>query len=215
MSDKIKEKTRIINNFYPKEIESYLIPIEKKKNIVVSVSNGFSKRKNIETAIEAFKLARKNIFNLEYYLIGDDMQEGGHAYRFAKENNILYGIKFLGRLSFDEILKNISTAKIFLHPAREESFGMAVLESMVLGTTVIGGEKSGNIPRLLNFGKAGIICNINSPKEVAKSILSLYNNPSLNDELRVNALKFARANYSENNIIKKYLSYYKEVLLNK
>ena len=211
---KYRNKTRIINNFYPSELETDIIPIEKKKNIMVSVSNGFSKIKNIDTAILAFKIVRETIPNLEYYLIGDDMQKYGLAYQFAKKNNILDGIKFLGRLSFNETMKNVYNAKIFLHPSREESFGMSVLESMVLGTTVIGGKNSGNIPILLGNGNAGIICDINSFEEIAKAIVNLYYEPKLNDKLRFNALEFVKVNYSQSEIIKKYLSYYKNILTN-
>ena len=209
---KYKNKTRIINNFYSSELELDIIPIEKKKNIMVSVSNGFGKIKNIDTAIRAFKIVRETVPDLEYYLIGDDMQKYGLTYQFAKENNIHDDIKFLGRLSFNETIKNVYNAKIFLHPSREESFGMSILESMVQGTTVIGGDKSGNVPNLLNMGKAGIICDINSPEEIAHSILTLLNNPQLNDELRMNALNFAKNNFSENDSIKKYISYYSFIL---
>jgi L-malate glycosyltransferase len=212
LPNKFRKKTRIINNFYPVNLESDLVPIKKKKNYIISVSSGFSKRKNISTALKAFKIVRENIPDSEYHLTGDDMQENGPAHRFAKENNLDKGVKFLGRISFEEIKERVKYAKIFLHPSKEESFGMAVLESMVLGTVVTGGNKSGNIPKLLESGNVGVLCDINSPKEMASAVLNLYENLNLNDNLRIKALKFVKKNYSEKLTIKKYLSYYSNIL---
>ena len=215
LPQKYKDKTRIINNFYSSELESGLIPFEKKENIIVSVSNGFSKRKNIDSALKAFKIVRSKIPEIEYYLIGDDMGQNEKAYNYAYKNNLHFGVRFLGRIKFEEIKKKISKAKIFLHPSREESFGMAVLEAMVLGTTVIGGSNSGNIPNLLENGNAGIICNINSSEEIANAILKLYSNQILDDKLRKNALNSVKEHYSEDKIIEQYLSYYYDILKGK
>jgi glycosyltransferase involved in cell wall biosynthesis len=206
-----QKKTRIIPNFYSKVIESINYNQEEKSKYILSVSNGFGKRKNINTALKAFAFVRSLYPDIEYHLVGDDMEPFGAAYQFAKKNNILSGIKFLGRLPFIEVIKKIQNAKIFLHPSREESFGMAVLEAMIIGTPVIGGENSGNVPYLLDHGKAGELCNINSPEDVGKSILKLLNDRQYSEKLIKNAYKCAEKNYSENSIITKYLDYYYNV----
>lgn len=215
LPNKIKRKTRIINNFYSEELQTDLIPIEEKRNIVVSVSNGFSNRKNIDSALKAFNIVREKIQDLEYYLAGDGMGKNEEAFNFACKFNLQFGVKFLGHIEYKEIKKIVSSAKIFLHPSREESFGMAVLESMVLGTTVVGGKKSGNIPRLLDYGNTGIICDINSKEEIAEAILKLYSDDKLNNNLRMNALNFAKTHYSEDKIIKQYINYYSDILSKK
>ena len=212
LPNKYKAKTRIIYNFYPPELESDFISIEQKKNIIVSVNNGFNKRKNIDTAIKAFQIVRDIFPDLEYYLIGKEMGSYEVAYNYANKYNLQQGIKFIGWIKYGEVSEIISKAKIFLHPSREESFGMAVLESMVLGTSVIGGDKSGNIPALLENGKAGILCDINSPQEIANSIIKLYSNPKLNENLRKNAYNSVHHNYTEDKIIEQNLSYYSDVL---
>ncbi|MFW9930728.1 MAG: glycosyltransferase family 4 protein, partial [Candidatus Thorarchaeota archaeon] len=215
LPNKYKIKTRIINNFYSSKLERNLIPIENKKNILVSISNGFNKRKNIDTALKALKIVRKISPELEYYLIGESMGKNEVAHNYALKHNLQFGVRFLGRLSFNEVKEIVSSSIIFLHPSREESFGMSVLEAMVLGTTVIGGSNSGNIPKLLDNGNAGITCNINSPEEMANSILKLYKNQELNNKLRMNAFNFVSSHYSEKKIIEKYLTYYNDILKKK
>ncbi len=209
---KYKEKTRIINHFYSNDLKSDFVPIEKKKNIILSISDGFGKRKNIDTALKAFKIVHEKIPTLEYSLIGKDMGPDEKTFNYAYKHNLHTGVNFLGWMKFEEVMKVIPTAKIFLHPSREESFGMAVLESMAFGTTVIGGKKSGNIPKLLDNGNTGIICDINSKEEIAEAILKLYNDEKLNNDLRMNALNFVKTHYSEDKIIKQYIGYYSDIL---
>ena len=186
--------------------------LAKKDNYVVSVSNGFGKRKNIDTALIAFALVKKQYSNIEYHLIGDGMEPLGPAYKFAKEKNILSGVKFLGKLPFNEVVHKIQKAMIFLHPSREESFGMSVLEAMILGTPVIGGGKSGNIPYLLDHAKAGELCNINSPEAIRKSMLKILQNKRYAKKIIKNASIYAKKKYSENIIISKYLDYYYDII---
>ncbi|MGV7222800.1 MAG: glycosyltransferase family 4 protein [Nitrospinales bacterium] len=212
LAEGYKAKSRIINNFFAKELEAHFKCPCKKDNYVVSVSNGFGKRKNIETALKAFALVKKQYSNIEYYLIGDGMEPFGPAYEFAKGNNILNGIKFLGNLPFNEVIQKVQKASIFLHPSREESFGMAVLEAMILGTPVIGGARSGNIPYLLDHAKAGELCNINSPEAIQKSMLKILQNKRYANKLIRNAHNYAEKNYSENLVISKYLDYYYDIL---
>lgn len=212
LSKSNQKKAKIISDFYPLHIEKYICNYKCKRNYIISVNNGFGKRKNIQNALLAFSLIRDKFKDIEYYLVGDDMQEGGPAYRFAKENNIHNGVKFWGKLSYDEMLKKVRRAKIFLHPSKEESFGMSVLESMVVGTLVIGGNNSGNIPNLLNNGKAGILCNINSPRKIAESLIYLLENPDLLEKISTSAKDFAKVNFAENVIVDKYISYYNNIL---
>ncbi len=211
LPQKYKSRARIINNFYTPDLIAPFVLIENKKYII-SVNNGFGRLKNIKNALKAFKIIRNKFPQLEYYLIGNDMEENGKAFYYAIKNSLNLGVKFLGKLNFKEVRKYISEAKIFLHTSREESFGMSVLESMVRGTAVVGGEKSGNIPYLLNHGKAGLLCNINSPVLIADAVIKLYSDNHLNENLRKNAFEFAQNNFSEDKIVDKYISYYKEIL---
>jgi L-malate glycosyltransferase len=207
-----KDKTRIIPNFYPRAIEKLAYNQQEKPKYILSISNGFGKRKNIDTALKAFALVRKQYSNIEYHLIGDGMEPYGSAYQFAKENNITGGIKFLGKLPFKEVIKKMQSAIIFLHPSREESFGMAVLESMVIGTPVIGGENSGNIPYLLENGKAGFLCNINSVKDISKGIIKLLVDRNYARMLTETARQLACQRYSEDGVVSKYLEYFEHIL---
>jgi glycosyltransferase involved in cell wall biosynthesis len=207
-----RKKARVINNFFTDDLERQLRVPAQKENYIVSVVMGFSRRKNIKTSLRAFAKIRQKFPTLEYHLLGAEMEENGLAQQFARKHGLEEGVKFLGALPFDQVMGKIAAAKLLIHPAREESFGMVLLEAMVAKTPVIGGHKSGYVPHLLNYGKAGLLCNILSPDDIAHTVIKLLSDEQLRDKLVQSAYDFAYSNYSEDVIIDRHLAYYAEVL---
>jgi L-malate glycosyltransferase len=207
-----KVKTLTINNFYTPEIEEISNTVTTKGNYIVSVVMGFTKRKNIKSSLEAFAKVRARFPDVEYHLIGADMEENGLAHQYALQHNLADGVRFFGSLEFDKVVKQIAGAKVLVHPSLEESFGMAVLEAMVAGTAAVGGEKSGFIPELLQYGKSGLLCDVTSPDAIADKVIRLLENDQLREELTQNARQYAKANFSEDVVIKKHLTLFSKVL---
>ena len=212
LSKKNKRKTRVIPNFYARNLEEYCSKPEEKSNFIISVSNGFGRRKNISTALRAFSIIRLKKPDVEYHLVGDSMEIGGPAYQYAIKNKVTDGVRFIGRLSYEELINKVKKALVFLHPSREESFGMSVLEAMVVGTPVVGGYCSGNIPYLLDNGRLGVLCNIDSPEEIAKGVLKILSDDYFALSLVGNAGKFSRDKFSEDIVVKAYINYYRDIL---
>lgn len=212
LSKKNRLKARIIPNFYEKGLETLYSKNNKNSHYIITVSNGFGKIKNVENGLRAFKIIKQKAKDLEYHVIGTGMEYGGPAYTFAQNNGLDEGVKFHGQLPFEDVIQKISTSAILLHPSREESFGMAVLEAMISGTPVIGGIRSGNIPYLLNTGEIGVLCDINSPESIANAILAIYENDNLQKIIREKAFSHAQRIYSKDTIITTYIDYYNEII---
>jgi len=207
----LRKKTTIVNNFYPQHLPQLLPPTITKGNYLVSVVQGFTKRKGIPVALKAFAKLRQKYPTLEYHLIGIGYEEGGEAHTYARQHNLTDGVKFLGCMSSDDLFLHVAGAKVMVHPSEEESFGMAVLEAMVAGTAVIGGKESGFIPTLLDNGKAGLLCNIQSSDELAETIDKLLVNPALRNSIESHAKLYAEQNFSEKVIVQQHLNYYSKV----
>ncbi|GAG07432.1 unnamed protein product, partial [marine sediment metagenome] len=142
LSKKNRKKACIIPNFYSKALEEHSSAPGRKSNFILSVSNGFSRYKNIQTGLRTFSIIKQKYPDLEYHLLGDDMGLGGAAHVYARKNKLTDGVRFIGKLPFNQVIRKIRKALVFLHPSREESFGMSVLESMVIGTPVVAGYRS-------------------------------------------------------------------------
>ncbi|MFD2515326.1 glycosyltransferase family 4 protein [Pontibacter locisalis] len=200
-----QERAVVLNNFYSSSFEKSVPKSPQKGHYIVSVSMGFTKRKGVPTGLHAFARLREKHPTLEYHLVGVGMEPGGEAQQYAEQHGLAEGVKFLGLLPLNEVLEKVAKAKVMLHASVEESFGMAVLEAMVMGTAVVGGEKSGFIPELLNHGKAGVLCDITSPEAIAEATSSLLDDENLMRKIEQEAAAHVKANFSEKVVVDKYL----------
>ncbi len=206
-----QDKALIINNAYPEALNNYTIDNEKEK-CFVTISNSFDELKNVRTSLKAFSLIRKKYKDFRYRIIGSDMGSNGPAFQYAKKHHLDEGVDFLGSLPYSEALSMVNQSFAMIHPSREESFGMAVLEAMILGTPVIGGNSSGNIPYLLKNKKTGCVCDIEKPSEIAQSAIQLIEQQDLYHYIRKAGRDFGKKHFDEKKIFSKTISYYQSIL---
>jgi len=211
LSGKQKSKTQVIDNFFAPDIEQSVVRPAEKENYIISVVNGFTKRKGIYQGLHAFARIRARFPTLEYHLIGIEMEENGAAHNYARAHQLEQGVRFLGHLTHDKLLQRVANARLLLHPSVEESFGMSLLESMVVGTPVVAGKDSGFVPYLLDHGKAGLLCDVHSPEDIAAKALQLLSDKTLADATATYAYRFAQDNFSEEAIVRKHVALYEAV----
>jgi len=212
LSNRLKRKTIVINNFYPDNLKELVPQNIVKGNYIITVAQGFTKRKNIHTALHAFQEIRQNHPNLEYYLIGVGTEDDGPAMQYAKVNGLAEGVRFFGMMPYNDLIQLVAKAKVMIHPAVEESFGMVILEAMVAGTAVVAGSSSGFVPYLLDHGKAGVLCDVSSSSAIAATISNLLEDASLREAYTDYAAQFAETNFSEKVVVKQHLEYYAKAL---
>lgn len=146
------------------------------------VLNGWSRFKNQPPAIKGFSIFRQGNPHAELHLFGHDFEPGGKGFVWCKRHGFESGLSFHGPTAHDALLHMLAGIDVLLHPALEETFGMSVAEAMALGKPVIGGDRAGAIPWLLDFGAAGLLVDVRSPTAIAKALDSL----ALNADLRQN-----------------------------
>jgi len=212
LGSRTKKKARVIPNFYSKELARKASSQSARGKYIISVCNGFGRRKNVGTALRAFSMLRKKIPGLEYHLVGSGMEYGGPAHKFSLERGLSDGVIFRGSLSNEDVISDVKRALVLVHPAKEESFGVSVLEAMVLGTPVVGGRFSGNVPFLLNGGNAGMLCDVNSAEDIAQAVFRILTDEELSRTLARNAKEFAKNHFSEDIVVPAYIDYYQHIL---
>ncbi len=117
-----------------------------------AVLNGFSPRKNSTTLMTAFSQYRKAFPAAKLILFGHGHGPGQEAEQWANERGIRENIEFAGATRNNVLLSRISKeVDVFIHPALEEAFGIAVADAMAMGKPVIGGIGCGAVPWVLGM----------------------------------------------------------------
>lgn len=125
-----------------------------------------SHEKGVSTLIEAAS-------RLPYRLI----VVGDGPIRKALEANVKSNVEFVGYKGWDEIKEIVSKAKFTVIPSEwYENNPLSVIESLCLGTPVLGAE-IGGIPELIKQGKNGMIFESGNASDLAEKIELMWTAP--------------------------------------
>ena len=139
-------------------------------SVVGALNSGFGRRKNVSALLEAFSLLRTLVPGLRLRLAGPDYEESGPAAKWAQSRNLADSVEFIGALTYEGVPDFLRSLDLFVHPSREESFGMVLVEALLQGTPVIAGSESGAVPWVLGDGEAGMLVDVSSPSAIAAAI---------------------------------------------
>ena len=149
-----------------------------------SVNNGFGKLKNTQALLQAFSLLRRHRPDVTLRLVGSDYQNDGPAHKWARTRGLDIGVEFIGSIPSGEIPGFMRSIDLLVHPSLEESFGMTLLEAIIQGTPVIGGDRSGAVPWVLGYGVAGTLVDVTDPDAICHAILDLPTDRTERDDRR-------------------------------
>lgn len=180
----IADKTRIywnsvdINKFRDVEdntlIREFNLPM---KPIVLFVGN-LIKRKNVESLLEAKKLAKT-----DYQLV---VVGGGPLLKSLKEkvkNENIYNVVFTG--ARNDIERLIPACDMLVLPSFSESFGLVLIEALACGKPVIGSDVGGI--REIISPSIGLLIDPHSPSTIANAIEKIFNDDDLRNLFKSNA----------------------------
>lgn len=182
---------------------------------IAIILTGWSKRKNPEPALKAFAKFRLSTRNSTLHLFGYDFGIGEKGHLWAKAQSIDEGMVFHGYLPPAELLQQLNTMHLLVHPAIEESFGMAVAEAMALGIPVIGGIRSGAIPWLLGQGSAGLLVDVTSAEAIHDAMAEILGNHELYEKCARAGIARARKEFHPAIVTSKYEEIYRLASLSK
>ena len=180
--------------------------------VVVSVNNGFSPRKNVKRLLRAVQVVRRAGVDCTLQLIGDGYGLGGPCQAWARRERLTDGVTFLGRLSHEEVMRSIRRSAVLAHPAREEAFGMTLVEAMSQRVPVLAGVRSGAVPWVLGAGRAGVLVNVDEVTSLAEGLTALLTQPGLRKRLAHEGYEHAWNNYRQSRVADLYVDAYRRVL---
>jgi glycosyltransferase involved in cell wall biosynthesis len=96
----------------------------------------------------------------------------------AEELGLKGRVKFLGKVSQDELLKAYEACDMLVQPSINEGFGLVISEAMCFGKPVVG-SNVGGIPEQITDGVNGLLFKPKDHMELAGCISSLIESPKL------------------------------------
>lgn len=187
---------------------------ESKDEIVVGTIKSLETIYGIDILIQAFKIVvekHKNI-QLKLLLVGGGSKED-RLKSLVKELNLEKNTLFTGKVEYSKIVQYHNRIDIFVNVSRNESFGVAVLESSACGKPVIVSNVGGLKEVVLN-NVTGFLTEPENIQDVANAIEKLVLNKDLCDEMGENGRKFVKEKYEFSQNVSDTISLY-EKLINK
>lgn len=182
--------------------------------VLGSVNNGFGKLKNVRALLPAFQMVRTRNPEAHLRLVGADFERDGPAETWARDRGLHHNVDFVGAVPPSEIPEVMRSIDVLVHPSLEESFGMVLLEAIVQGTLVVGGERSGAVPWVLGEGAAGVLTDVTNPAHLAAAITALDESRASWPSRREAAFRYVRTHFSLPAAVDSFLEEYSSILAN-
>jgi glycosyltransferase involved in cell wall biosynthesis len=164
--------------------------------------------KNVRALIEALGLLRADGRETTLNLVGPGLGAEDELARQARARGLAGGIRFLGTLDREGTMDALARSSVFVHPSREESFGLSVAEAMSAGLPVVAGRHSGAIPWVLADGDAGVLVDIDQPSEIAAAIVRLLDDKECARGIAERGRQRVRSQFSPEVVAAAYIDAY-------
>jgi glycosyltransferase involved in cell wall biosynthesis len=138
-------------------------------------------RKNISTLLRAYALLPERLrVNHNLAIVWTHPLLADSILAEARANGIEGQLRFLQRVSNDDLVNLYNAAGLFVFPSRYEGFGLPILEAMACGAPVVASNNS-SIPEVA--GNAALLVDAESPSSIAHAMERVFSDESLRDEL--------------------------------
>jgi len=147
-------KTKVVGEGMPivRVSPQQVAPYQGNPKFLLYVGSAYP-HKGLDEALEAWKMAEKEFSELEFWVVGER-----DAFMAQFENKVkqsgVQRLRFLGRISDQELEKLYAQALGLLYPSHFEGFGLPPLEAIAYGCPVLSSDAPA-LPEVL--GEEGII----------------------------------------------------------
>ena len=133
--------------------------------------------------------------NIQLIIVGHCMDSGYQAdlVEMINRYNMSHRVVFMPFIESPR--KLMPDLDLIILPTYEETFGLVVAESMLMGTPVIG-SNAGGVPEIISDNNNGLLFESRNYESLSQKIISIYQSEELRIKLSNNAKIFANEEYS-------------------
>jgi glycosyltransferase involved in cell wall biosynthesis len=185
-----------LDRFYPSDLD-------KQVNNRIFFAGTVCEKKGIRQLIQAIPIVKKAFPDTHLFIAGRDWyfpQTGNSYIEYVKqyiEPAVRDSIHFLGAVSNSEIPKLIEEAEVCCYPSHMEAMPLAWIEVMAMGKAFVASKK-GPGSEIINHGVNGLLCDPLNPDDIAKHIITLFQNKEMALKMGDHAREFALKEFDLN-----------------
>jgi glycosyltransferase involved in cell wall biosynthesis len=173
-----------------------------------------NRRKGVHVLIEAFYRVLESLPEAKLRLIGQDDvdRDYGASLRTTHKSLIASGgIQFCGSISQERLYEEMSQCSLLCLPSLAESAPMVIAQAMAAGKPVVA-TRVGGVPEMVEDGVTGLLCDPGNSEQLAKSLLTLLQNPALQREMGQRAKQRAEKRYQASAVAQSTVEAYRSIL---
>lgn len=196
----------------PQGINEHFLSLkcDRDSNVILSVGS-ISRRKGHLLLLQAFEQVCKHVPNAKLVIAGvlaeEDYYDELKAYINQSQNKA--NIRLLVNLPQEHLYELYQQACVFALHSQEESQGIALVEAMATGLSIVS-TKVGGIPYVVKDGKMGFLADYGDIDSFAMSIITLMNHRKLRSDMSNCAIREAQR-YVWGNIADEVVNFYREI----
>lgn len=166
--------------------------------------------KGHEFLLKAFPIIVREIRGLHCYIVGDGPQYN-RLLNLAKELEIEKFVTFTGHR--EDIPEVLASLDLLIHPSyANEGVPQTILQALAMEVPVIA-SKAGAIPEVIVHGKTGILIEPRNEIEIARTVIELYHDKRLRENLAKAGRELVEREYSHEKMIEKIDKLYRQLLM--
>lgn len=172
-------------------------------------------RKNTLQLVKAVGLLAAEGYKVQLRIagsIGDDQYAEMQA-QWILDNGLTEQVCLLGRLSTEDVMKELSTASIYALTSLEENSPMGIEEAMAAGVPVVTSNRCG-MPYMVKNGETGYLVNPFDVQNIADKLKSILDNKELQSAMAAKSKELALDLYHSDNVARRTHAVYCDILTN-
>jgi len=200
-----ESKIAAISNCIP---DFNMSPSKPRMQFTIGSLGRLSHEKGYDILLQAIKLVRDKGIEIKCIIGGSGVEQDDLMIK-SRDYDIIDNISFIGTIKEGAVPEFLNKIDVFVLPSRTEGMPTSLLQSMIAGKPNIA-TKVGSIPEIASNGGV-LLVEKENPEELAKAIISLYENENLRQEIGANSRKNYLENYVPNVVWPKWDEIYKRL----
>lgn len=152
---------------------------------------GIIPRKGLHLLLQACTLLKKQGYNNYTLLVVGDGSQQEELQNYSQQNDLTESVKWMGRVDYDSVRAYFDRADVFVLPTLEDTWGMVVLEAMVMGKPILCSKWAG-ASELVIDGKNGYCFDPYETEQLAQLMSRFIDDPELAVRLGDNSQQLMR-----------------------